>query len=326
MSEIKISEVNYGKFGKCVQLTNGDIEVVVTVDMGPRIIRYALVGGENVFCEAPDRVLDQKTGFRLLGGHRLWHAPEDLKRCYGPDNDPVKWQEIENGILVAGNPEPNTGMLKEMEISIEEEGTEVYVLHRITNNNWWPIEFAAWGLSMMAPGGKEIIPLNQEMTAPLANNFLAFWPYVKLNDHRIWYGSEYITLTQDPSHKPPFKLGVKNNQGWAAYFNKGQLFVKQFFPEEGQKYPDGGMTYETYTTDFMLEMETLSPMYTVDPGDCVEHEEIWMIIDGVECPENNDDSIDAILGEYMEYEDECCCDECGCDDCDCDDCDEEEEE
>ena len=35
----------------CLKLSNGQVEVVVTTDIGPRIIRYAFVGGENILGE-----------------------------------------------------------------------------------------------------------------------------------------------------------------------------------------------------------------------------------------------------------------------------------
>ena len=330
---IKLNEITYGDFGQCLQLTNGDVDVVITIDMGPRIVRYSIVGGENEFCERPDIVTNPKTGFKLMGGHRLWHSPEHMLRTYEADNRPVRWQETDTGVIVSGSVEPNTGMQKEMEISLEESGTAVYVLHRITNTGLWPVKFAAWSISAMAPGGKEIIPINKDDTELLANNWLALWPYSAMNDSRVWWGSDYISLTQDPAISEPFKVGIKNNQGWAAYFNHGHLFIKQFFTDDTEEYPDGGMNYETYTNDFMVEMETLSPMYEIEPGDCIEHEEIWMLFEDVDVPEDSDESIAEILEDYIAYDecDECVgcheegCD-CGCEDCDDDDDDDDDDE
>ena len=37
----------------CIRLSNGIVEVLVTRSVGPRIIRYGFVGGENVLCEIP---------------------------------------------------------------------------------------------------------------------------------------------------------------------------------------------------------------------------------------------------------------------------------
>ena len=321
---ISVKEITYGAFGRCVEVSNGIVDLVVTVDAGPRIIRYGFTGRENMFAEAPDQV-NEETGWKILGGHRLWHSPENMPRTYENDNKPVKWEATEDGILVVQEPEAFAMTQKEMEISMDTESSAVTVLHRIRNVGAWPAEFAVWALSVMAPGGKEVIPMSETDTGLLANRTIALWPYSKMNDHRIWWGSRYITLQQDPATKPPFKLGITNEYGWAAYFNFDQVFVKQHIHEDGEKYPDGGMSFETYTTDFMLEMETLSPLIKVEPGEELEHMECWALVDGIEAPANDDDAIETLMDDIIgdcDCDDGCgcgCgCDECG-DGCDCDD-------
>ena len=45
---LELKEIDFENYGKCVQLSNGVIDVVVTIDCGPRIVRFGFVGGENV--------------------------------------------------------------------------------------------------------------------------------------------------------------------------------------------------------------------------------------------------------------------------------------
>ena len=40
--------INYKDFGNAVKISDGITEVIITVDIGPRIIRYGFVGGENL--------------------------------------------------------------------------------------------------------------------------------------------------------------------------------------------------------------------------------------------------------------------------------------
>jgi len=49
----------------------------------------------------------------------------------------------------------------------------------------------------------------------------------------------------------------------------------------GAEYPDMGCNYETWTNEDMLEMETLSPLTTVDPAGSVEHTEHWRVFKNV---------------------------------------------
>ena len=48
------SVTEFKNYGKCVKLSNGIIEAIATVDLGPRIVFFGFVGGENVMCTKKD--------------------------------------------------------------------------------------------------------------------------------------------------------------------------------------------------------------------------------------------------------------------------------
>jgi hypothetical protein len=54
---VKIEKTQYRGWPNCYRLSNGDVELVVTTDVRPRVIRYGFVGGRNVFKE-----FDQQMG------------------------------------------------------------------------------------------------------------------------------------------------------------------------------------------------------------------------------------------------------------------------
>ena len=153
--------------------------------------------------------------------------------------------------------------------------------------------------SFMAPGGKQVVPHPDRETGLLANRALTLWPYAKMNDHRIYWGDKYIIFTQDPNTQPPFKFGIPNEQGWAAYFNHGNIFVKRYTHVMDAKYPDFGVSYETYTTDFMMEMETLSPFTLLAPDEIISHTEEWDLVDNVSMPSDDEDEIDNLVKKYI---------------------------
>ena len=47
--EVTLDKVNFLNLPDCYRLSNGTAEVVVTTNVGPRVIRYALSGGPNNF-------------------------------------------------------------------------------------------------------------------------------------------------------------------------------------------------------------------------------------------------------------------------------------
>ncbi|MBI4683492.1 MAG: hypothetical protein HY757_10400 [Nitrospirae bacterium] len=300
MAEVKVQKIHYGGWDNCVQITNGIVDLIVTADVGPRIIRYGFVGQENEMCEVGS-TLGLKGGdeWRIYGGHRLWHSPEDKTRTYEPDNSPVAWEEIPDGVLISQSIEPATRIKKEMEIRLSPGGTNVRILHRLTNAGLWPVELSVWSISAMSTGGKEVIPQTSTNTGLLPNRIIALWPYTDLNDPRVILGNKYIVIRQDPEIQQPIKIGTSNETGWAVYFNHNHLFIKYYSHQNNARYPDFGVSYETYANDFMLEMETLSPLAKLGPNSSVEHTEKWELFDNVPMPPDDEDEIDRMLTQKM---------------------------
>ncbi len=296
MGTVKISKTEYLGWANCIKISNGIVELIVTTDVGPRIIHYGFKGGPNhmkVFAEQAG-----KTGadeFMIYGGHRIWHSPEERPRTYDEDNFPCEWKKVENGIWTRSVIDPWAQVEKEMEIVLDPISSQVTINHRITNRNAWDIEYSVWCLTVMAAGGRQIIPQITEGPDLLPNRTLTLWTYSKMNDPRVTWLDKYIMLDQDTEATTKFKIGLPVPAGWAAYANFGQLFVKRFDFIEEADYPDFGLcSYETYTDKDMAEMESLSPLWLVEPGDAIEHIEVWELHDKVEKPENEKE-IDRLI-------------------------------
>lgn len=280
-------KVEYKGWKNNWRLSNGDVEIIITGDVGPRIISYRLTGGKTVFKEYADQL--GKSGekdWQIRGGHRLWIAPEDLTRTYEPDNSPVTAEEANGRLRVFATAKSNYGVKKEMEISLAKKGSRVHVLHRLRNEGDKPVELAPWALSVMAPGGIEIIPLPPKKPHPGAptnakspkdfapNQQIVMWPFFDFKDPRWEFGTKYITLRQD-AKRGPTKIGLAHQLDWVGYLNNGTLFVKHVPFKEGKTYPDNGCNFETFTNEDMLEIESLGPLVKLGPKEEVEHVEEW---------------------------------------------------
>lgn len=280
-----MEKVRYGGWPNGYRLSNGAVDLVVTSDVGPRVIRLGFAGEANVFAEYGDQM--GKTGggeWRIYGGHRFWHAPEANPRSYYPDNGPVDVSGQGHMLRVVQPTEPTTGMQKELHITLDAEEPCVKVVHRLWNRNLWAVEAAPWALSVMAQGGTAILPQAPYVTheeALLPARPLVLWSYTNMSDPRWHWGERYITLQQDPKRSKPQKVGVGVKEGWAAYANQGTLFVKRFHVHEGATYPDFGCSVETYTNADMLELETLGPLTRIAPGGSSDHAEYWALFRGV---------------------------------------------
>jgi hypothetical protein len=299
--KVTVEKVGYGGWDNCYRISNGEVELIATSDVGPRIIRFGFVGAENEFNEAKAQL--GKVGgddWRIYGGHRLWVAPEATPRSYFPDNRPVEAKVEGKTLKLIAPPEldpsfkVNTAVQKAFEITMHPDG-HVTVVHRVANVGLWPVELAPWALSVMASKGRAIIPAPEPRPHPqalLPVRPMAVWSYTNMADPRWIWGKKYIVLRQDPSRREPQKLGVGNERGWAAYARSGHLFLNLFRYVEGATYPDFGSNTEIWTNSEILEMETLGPMTTLKPGQSVEHVENWFLFKGVEVTDD-ESSIDA---------------------------------
>jgi hypothetical protein len=154
----------------------------------------------------------------------------------------------------------------------------VMVRHRITNRGPWAVELAPWSISVMAPGGRAILPHAEYRPHPDSLNPagpLVLWFYTDMSDSRWNWGRRYIQLRQDPAATSAQKVGFLNTKGWAAYVLEGDAFVTRFPCIPGARYPDYGCNIQTFTNSEMLEMETLGPISRIEPGGFVDHDEIW---------------------------------------------------
>ncbi len=294
-----MNKISYGGWENCHRLSNEQIELIVTGDVGPRIIRFGFIGKENVFKEFTEQMGKTESDEWLsFGGHRLWHAPEAQPRTYYPDLDPVHIQEIENGLIVTQKPEPTTGLQKQIEIKLAPDKPEAVIKHILINHNLWAIETAPWALSVMAPGGVAILSLPPRGPHPefmLPTSLLTIWPYTNLNDPRWIFGKRYILLKQAENISTPQKLGIFATDGWAAYANQNTLFVKQVPIQFEGVYPDMGANFEVFTDNTMLEVESLGPYESIPPKGKIDHLEHWTLFKDVPQPETEADVINHII-------------------------------
>jgi hypothetical protein len=261
-------------------------------EAGPRIVRLHLAGSsENLLADVPDVTLATPLGdYALLGGHRLWHAPEANPRSYIPDDRGVVAEEMPAGATLRGPTEVMTGIQKTIEIRLPPDRPEVRLLHRLTNAGLWPVELAPWGITMLPLGGVAIMPQTVGPLDPsglLPNRQLVLWPYTSWADPRLHLADDVLLIRAEPA-LPPCKVGYLNRSGWIGYRRAGVLFVKRFAPRVDLPHPDFGCNAEFYCGDRFIEMESIGPLSRLEPGQSVEHEETWEFHVGLDQPQTLD--------------------------------------
>ena len=279
---------------QCARLANAQSELIVSLDVGPRILSYTTEGSANVLGHLPEELgASGEPEFRVRGGHRLWVAPE-TEISYAPDNGPVNFDFREPNALFVETPvSAPWGIRKSMALSLAAEGSAVRIDHALTNEGAAPVTVASWALTVMAPGGLEIIPqppLGEHGKGPKGREFLPErvmvpWSFTDFSDPRWKFGRRFFTL-RPVAGMPATKLGLAHLEPWVAYLLPDALFVKTLAFEPGATYPDFGCNLETFTKDTFLEIESLSPLKTLAPGNTVGHSETWHLLSGVSQPDS----------------------------------------
>ena len=275
----------YKNFGKCLFISNGKLNIGVTVDVGPRVIYCALEGRENIMFEDVDRKYGEDVGeygkWVNYGGHRLWSSPELVPDTYFPDNSPVSYVIDGNTFTFTA---PATPYGKELSIALKVDGNEakVDVTHTIKNLSDKPLEFAAWSLTCTTAGGVCCVPVSTRKSGFLPNRVISFWDYSCVNDPRFKLTNSYARIRQDSFCKGAFKAGFNVEDNFAAVAVNKQIFIKGFGDYQFVKFPDYSCNVEVYTNDSFLECELLGEYKVFDPGEAAVITESWKLIDNAD--------------------------------------------
>lgn len=257
----------------------GPVEVTFAVNAGPRVLGYSRHGGPQLFASLPDDVIEHPAvgTYRFLGGHRLWRAPEVPAITYEPDDVPVDVDVWDGGFEVVGRLGADA-LVKA--ISVSQSGEFTIVDHELRNEGWTPVRCAPWAITQLVPGGTAYLPQQRvpaDEDGVLPNRHIVLWPYTDLSTPEVTISQEQVTvLASDRQSKS--KVGIPNRLGWIAYVLGDEMFVKwSALHRDSELYVDRGVSLECYRDERFVELETLGPLVTLQPGKRAVHREIWTL-------------------------------------------------
>lgn len=281
---MSLETIPYMGLPNCIKISNGSVDLIATTDIGPRILFYGTAGGANLLALFPDSSKETALGtWKPYGGHRLWVWPEVFPATYAPDNSPVEHHAEGDLGLVLRQPVDAAGIEKQIRINLSANGTGVTLEQTVTSYNLWPIDIAAWAISVVACGTAIVprVPFQTHNEYVTVTQPLAICAFTDLQDPRFRLGMRYIRLGADPRLPHSQKFGLRNKQEWCAHLVDDTLFVKRFAHEERAEYPDYGVNNEVYVEGGYMEVELLGPRRVVAPGESLTLVEHWHLFEGV---------------------------------------------
>ena len=296
---VKCSFVDsYSYYGKCIRLENDSLEILITVDVGPRIIYLGLKGGENLLFNAAEdervdnsplfqKVFGEGTSYHFYGGVRMWLAPQKIIYTESPDNDPVSVEEIENGVRLTCPEAKVIGFRSQMTVVMDPEEAKITVSADFTNTGEETKKNAVWLITQCAPGGVGFVPFvkprPKRMRLDLSNIRLEdFQNPIKpggalimfvggFTDPRLKMDDRWITVSFSKEEPVPLKIGTRDTEGFALFAVNGCLLRWDFPYDEAADYTDYGSNFESYTDAAFTEMEMLGPYREYRKGESISH-------------------------------------------------------
>ncbi len=279
---MEINEIEDENFGRCVKISNHIIDAVVSVDFGPRILFFGFSGEENVFYTDPDRlekISQDSTGgqtrtFYYYGGHRLWFSRERSAKTILPDNEPVVYSILPDSVRFLPPKQKSSDFQTGFEIIMGEDAADIMVVHTARNCSREVRTCSLWPITMLAGDGLLILPQNIDGNSPfLPNRIVAFWPGTDTHDKRIFFGNHYLTVNQTAGNEKVLKIGCNDVFGWSAFVGKKYTFLKRYVHNTQAAYPDFGCSCELQLYKNFCEIQTLSPVYRVEPDQGIRYVE-----------------------------------------------------
>ena len=91
-------------------LENEHIRLDYLTVAGPRIVGLSYRGSANLLADVFDAATETPLGtYSILGGHRLWIAPESLLTTYASDKTGLSVRQIPQGVELTGASESSSG-------------------------------------------------------------------------------------------------------------------------------------------------------------------------------------------------------------------------
>jgi hypothetical protein len=257
------------------------VEFTASLDFGIRILRFCLCGGQNLFYEqdAEADYLCTPEGWRVYGGHRLALAPESDK-TYWPDNEKVHHKILRNGIRLDQSEDQYLHIKKSITMEFTQNLHELSLTHTVHNTGTDAVSGAPWAITAIAPPGTLLVPFSPPLGNSLSaapNRFISLWNNTSLADKRLSFTDDGIMIRHIPVDDY-FKIGLRSAGSSVQYQSEGRpIFSKTFSADNALTYPDNNSNFEVFACKYMMEIETLGPLSTIQPGEKRIHRETWTI-------------------------------------------------
>lgn len=258
----------------------------------PRMIGLYMSGEKkNLLAETPDIKINTHFGeYALLGGHRLWTAPENPEFSRVPYSGNLKIESGKDWVKLTAEKPNAVGIRKEIDIVLHSDRPAVTIDHYLTYEGDDLLRVAPCAITQFPLEGIVIMPQNLKLGGEIGlqpNRNIVLWPFAKWGDPRLEIEDDLIFF-QATNDESPFKFGHYSGTGWAAYLGDHGLVVKRIVPQNSYFYTDLNSNVESFVDNRHIELATLGILMPMAYGDHASHREVWEIYSEVKFTRNKE--------------------------------------
>ena len=287
-------------------MSNGLITLAVVPEIGGRVMQYDLDGHPFIYVNPEELgktyIPSEDFPWHNFGGYKVWPAPQaewivggggwppPPNLDFGRYSCEISVNSSDSSVICLESPVETLdrwkcrGLRFKRRITIYRGSTRVRVEQTIVNEGDRAVRWSVWDVTQVLgshPGEVDYTSFWVYFPIKAGSRFGKKGYYVMSGEEGDpqWKGriAEGISAVQYMHHGG--KIGADSDGGWICYVDErdGYAYAKkfQYFPEE--VYPDGGASVEVFTSSGLpyLEVEVLSPLVDLGPGEAHTFVEDW---------------------------------------------------
>lgn len=269
-SKVTIIETFRG-WNNCVEISNSDVRVIISPQSGGRVLHYSLYG-KNILFE--DSNFD---GYMLDDFRKDRHWPDGARFDIGPETIPGKLRDEpfmgewdckvidEYSVELIYASDNMLGLHLKRCFRLDESSAKLYINQVSKNYSDEDISRHFWGRYFCKGGGQVVLPLKGNESWGYMGNYKS--------DSKVTYdeGKLYYDVSDET-----VKIGCNSSAGWISYIYDSLKFNVTFkvIPEMDYTSTQGYTTI-FYTNGQVCEIEPVSPLYKLSPGESFVFEQVW---------------------------------------------------
>jgi hypothetical protein len=296
-NRVSVRSISYPEWDGGIEVSNADTRLVVVPSIG-RVMHYSTKGDENLLWTNPVfNGITKPVGEYLtrgdsvvwanFGGDKVWPTPQDLfeeinGRAWPPDpwfdGARHEFEMLEDGVRLISPVSRFCGAQVTRTIRLADSGSKVTIRQELTkkqpaqDESVEPIPHTIWSVTQIHNPQEALFRLNPE--SHLERRYYVF-PFEPRAADNFYTRDSIGIFIPDSAHTQ--KVGADSDE-WLAAILGDQVFGQFFDRRENVTYPEGNLGATVYTSPEYTELELLSPLQELKPGESMEYTIVWDIL------------------------------------------------